>query len=382
MRRQIEAIMNGQSTGPAAAAALLQGIARVYDAGMRLRTTLYARGILRVRRVPCPVISVGNLTLGGTGKTPMTVYLARLMLRSGIRPAIVSRGYRGRAEKRGGIVSDGRRLCMTADTAGDEPFLMAAQLKKVPVVVGADRYRAAASALARFQPDVIILDDAFQRLGFYRDLNLVLLDAARPFGNGRLFPRGILREAPAALKRASALILTRAVPDLTRSPRSAGLPNAIPLFRSIHAPHVVGIRRSAGRTADPAATPVRMQLAQRRVFAFSGLARNDDFRTALAGIGCRPAGRMTFPDHHRYRAADVRRIIAAARNSRSDMIATTEKDAVKIADRFAWPLDLAVVGVRIVFADSAFDQFIQRRLKNWGLPSTAASAETGCAHDR
>lgn len=190
IRHQIETIMRGPGeTRPLSPAMLLQLLAAGYGAAVRLRASFYKRGLWTPRRLPCKVISVGNLTVGGTGKTPMTRYLARLVQSLGREVAIVSRGYKGRAEKSGGIVSDGKRILMDADAAGDEPFMLASGLGDVPVAVGRNRFAAAMQLLQACHPEVIILDDAFQHLPLDRDLNVVLLDHKRPFGNGHLLPR-------------------------------------------------------------------------------------------------------------------------------------------------------------------------------------------------
>ena len=211
LRRRIEALMGGERPRPFdPLAAGLNLAAGVYGGVGRLRAALYRRGVLRARRLPCPVIAIGNLTVGGTGKTPMAIHVAGLLQQLGYRVAVISRGYRGLAEKTGGVVSDGANLRMTAAQAGDEPYLMALLLPGVPVVVGRSRLRAGLCALAAFGVDVLVLDDAYQHLQLARDLNLLLLDQAAPFGNGQVLPRGVLREPISALTRADAVVFTRA----------------------------------------------------------------------------------------------------------------------------------------------------------------------------
>ena len=164
---------------------ILKLLAKPYAGVMRLRAALYKRGICRAAKLPCRVISVGNLSVGGTGKTPMVLYLAEALKAGGLKVVVISRGYRGRFEKMGGIVSDGQSVLAGAADSGDEPQILARQLKGVPVVVGEDRYRAGRRACTAFAPDVILLDDAFQHLKLRRDLDLVLVDGGRPLGNGR-----------------------------------------------------------------------------------------------------------------------------------------------------------------------------------------------------
>ncbi len=201
--------MTGNTHPPFALNLLLMLLSKAYGAGVLLRRDGYASGFLKAKKLPCTVISIGNLTTGGTGKTPMTIYVAERVRRLGYRVAVISRGYKGTAEKSGGIVSDGSAIRMDPVTAGDEPFLLAASLKDIPVLVGHDRYQSGMHAINRFQTEVVILDDAFQHLALFRDLNLLLLDSSLPFGNGHLLPRGTLREPTSALRFSDALVMTR-----------------------------------------------------------------------------------------------------------------------------------------------------------------------------
>ncbi len=187
----------------------LRWVSYAYGFLMRARARLYQDGILAARRLPCRVVSIGNITAGGTGKTPMTIRVAKMIRDQGYRVAVISRGYRGRLEKRGGIVSDGSTILVGPRDAGDEPYLMASLLEGIPVVVGSRRYEAGLLTVAHFRPHVIVLDDAFQHLRLQRDLNILLLDSRAPFGNGHVLPRGRLREPLRALGRAHVFVLTR-----------------------------------------------------------------------------------------------------------------------------------------------------------------------------
>ena len=182
---------------------------KVYGGVVKIRRIFYKNGILISKKLSCPIISIGNITVGGTGKTPMTIYVAQVVKNLGYKVAIISRGYKGKAEKIGGIVSDGKGLLMTPENAGDEPYLMANRLKDVQVIVGKNRFDAGRLAIRKFDPDVIVLDDGFQHLMLQRDLDMVLLDYHRPFGNGHLLPRGVMREPVSALLHADAIILTK-----------------------------------------------------------------------------------------------------------------------------------------------------------------------------
>ena len=172
---------------------MLWAISLIYGWVVLIRSAAYDKGILKAKQLPCVVISIGNLTLGGSGKTPLTIYIAKTLGHLGYRVAVLSRGYGGQAEKQGVIVSDGSQVFVSADVSGDEPYMMAQKLDGTPILVGADRYRSGKIAVRSFKPDVILLDDGFQHRNLARDLDLVVMDANKPGGNGHMFPRGVLR---------------------------------------------------------------------------------------------------------------------------------------------------------------------------------------------
>jgi tetraacyldisaccharide 4'-kinase len=330
----------------------LFGASILYNAVSSLRHVLYARNVLTTRSLPCKVISVGNITVGGTGKTPMTINLVRLLQQMRCRVAVVSRGYKGTGEKNGAVVSDGQRILCSPRTAGDEPYLMACLLDNVPVVIGKDRYAAGERAMNRFRPDVIVLDDGFQHRRLQRDLNLLLLDAKAPFGNRFLLPRGQLREPVSALKRADAVILTRCDgigPNHRR--RIQSLVHPRPLFSSQHKTVIRGIL-----PARQPCTPQRIDFSevsghsvpdQRKIFAFCGLAANAQFFKSLKTMAGDIHGTMEFEDHHPYTPRDIERILWAARHAGSNGFATTEKDYVRIPNGTCFPEDLFILGIDI-----------------------------------
>ena len=218
-------------------------ISKVYGGVVKLRRLFYKKNILTSKRLPCPIISIGNITLGGTGKTPMTIYVVHALKQLGYKVAVISRGYKGSAEKIGGIVSDGKVLLMTPDISGDEPYMMAKRLKDVPVIVGKNRFMAGRMAISKFDPDVIVLDDGFQHLKLQRDLDIVLLDYHKPFGNRHLLPRGVMREPVSALLYADAIILTKT--DTVNNNETSSLLRKLrsferkkPVYRSFHHPFV------------------------------------------------------------------------------------------------------------------------------------------------
>lgn len=289
----------GQRLGRGALAATALG----YGAAMGIRNAGYACGLLRVHRLPCRVVCVGNVTVGGTGKTPTVVTLARRLLAAGSRVCVLLRGY-GRAGTAAEVVSDGQDLLLDWRQAGDEAVLLGRLLPGIPIVVGADRVEAGRLALSRFGPDTILLDDGFQHRRLYRDADLVLLDATDPFGGGHLLPRGRLREPLTALRRAHAILLSRAdqacgLTGLRR--RLEEMAPGIPQILTRHRP--TGIAELAGGVARPPEW-----LRGRRVLAVSGIANPAAFHRTLTDLGAVLSGALAFPDHHPYGADDLRRV--------------------------------------------------------------------------
>lgn len=351
-------------------ATFLLGGSLLYGGIMRIRRSLYKNGLFSMVQLPCPVVSVGNLTAGGTGKTPMTIHLAAQLQDMGYRVVVISRGYKGLSEKKGAIVSDGRSVLCNAQAAGDEPYLMATLLKGVPVVVGRNRIVAGQTALAHFNPDVILLDDAFQHQRLARDLNLLLVDARAPFGNGFLLPRGILREPVSSLERSDAIVVTRCqiTPPSCYS-HLIRLARPRPVFCTFHVPVVRCIvpayqSPQASRLRHPPDRACR-GLSGRRVFAFSGLADNSAFWKTIQGMGATQKGALGFDDHHTFQLIDIKRIIESAQQSGSDCLVTTEKDYVRIPQKVRFPMDLLVLGIDIDFKhdQGRWRRFIGRRLE-------------------
>ncbi len=374
IKKKIESVMHSADQIPVSPlASMLYGISIVYGAAQKLRASCYRPKILRSQKLPCRVISVGNITVGGTGKTPMTIYVAQKLQQSGVRVAVISRGYKGSAESCGGVVSDGRNLLMDSEQAGDEPYLMAGRLKNIPVIVGKNRFAAGMLAIRKFQSEVIVLDDAFQHLKLNRDIDLILLDYTRPFGNTHLLPRGILREPVTALRRATACILTRSPtgPDEAASTTLAGIKTHmpdIPIFTSAHNPYMYTVKSGVPTPFNAIShfivPPDSDQIKYKKVYGFSGIARNDDFQRTVATLGFNPMGFFEFSDHHKYSRDDLEKMVRIAQAAGADRLITTEKDHARIAHQKPLSMDLVVVGVRIAFSGDGQDfiSFIQRRI--------------------
>jgi len=340
----------------------------LYSLAMRFRERLYRRGLLQSYRFAVPVISVGNLTLGGTGKTPMVQYLARLLQSHGFRPAIVSRGYGGTAKARVNLVSDGAALLLDAHTAGDEPRLLAETLPGVPVLTGIVR-RLPAQRAIEMGADVLLLDDGFQHLQIVRDVNLVLFSTDRLAGNSRVFPGGDLREPVAALRRATGFVMTgvqeanreRALrfADLLR----ARFPDTPVAHTGYRLEGLVGLSPS-GMIEPIVAEP----MDQIKYFGFCGIAHPESFRRTVMDHGIELAGFLPLADHQRYSRALVDRLVAAAQRSGAGCLLTTEKDLVKLATLTAG-LPLPLHGVRMqVEADPHFSRTILDAVRSWRQP--------------
>lgn len=303
---------------------LLLGVLRLlsypYAGVLSLRALAYRFGLLRSYRLPRPVVSVGNLTLGGTGKTPMVAYLADRLIASGKRVVVLSRGYGGSAGKGPCLVSDGRSILEPAEVAGDEPLLLARKVPGLMVVVGSDRYRGARFAMEDLDPDVFILDDGYQHLRLKRDLDILLLDAKNPFANGCTLPGGFLREPVFAARRADLVLYTRSGSVETPLAPLFGKPTC----RSDH--------RIAGLAPLEGGDRVEFSLLKdRRVTAFSGIADPAAFFDLLEREGVRLTATISFADHARYGEEEIAAICRVRDASRSTHLITTEKDAVKLA---------------------------------------------------
>lgn len=314
--------------GPGAARAALLVLSELFRFGSWLRGRLYHFGLLPVRAVGKRVVSVGNLVAGGTGKTPLTILLAKQFAARGLAPGIVARGYGGRRAGGTGIVSDGKRIRLTPREAGDEAYLLVKELPGVPVVVDANKTRGAAALQATFAPEVTIVDDGFQHLKLARQVDIVLLDARRPFGYDHLLPRGLLREPPEALRRAQVVVITRAATagNLAELRAAVGkLAPASALFTADLA--VQGLRNFRTGESLPAA-----HLAGKRLVMLSGIAQPESFEEMVRCY--QPAFTVSyrFPDHHHFTRAEMLVLRRLCEENRMQGVVTTAKDAVKLSD--------------------------------------------------
>jgi tetraacyldisaccharide 4'-kinase len=305
---------------------LLAPLAWVYGTAVRARSRRYDREGAS-RRAPIPVLSVGNLAAGGTGKTPMVAWLVRCLAAEGRKPAVVTRGYGGRAGKGPLLVSSGDGPLAGPEVSGDEPVLLARALPGVSVLAGSDRL-AGASAAAAEGADVVVLDDGFQHRRLARDLDLVLLDGTEPFGNGRLLPAGPLREPKEALARASAVIVTRCRPAADLSAIAAEVARhapGVPVFRAGH--RRLGFAAASGA---PAARPAR-------AVAFCGIGNPVPFLRDLEEEGVDVIAARVFADHHPYQRREIRGLEKLAARHGAALV-TTEKDLVRVPTATGGPV--------------------------------------------
>ncbi len=310
-----------------------------YGMGVRLLWWSLERGLRKALRLPVPVISVGNLTVGGTGKTPLVILIAEALRDSGRRVAVLSRGYARKRRRAVQCVSDGKRILAGLEEAGDEPFMMAHRLPGVCVWVAADRVRAGKTALREAPSDVLILDDGFQHRMLHRDLDLVVVRGPRPLGNGRLLPYGPLREPPAALKRADLVILVLQG-DSTSKERSLE-----EIRKVTDCPPVIGAGyRPRGLWGIREGRPLPLHvLSDKRLALVCAIGRPDGFMDTVASLGARVEALLSFPDHHWYTSRDIERIRRIRRQV--DAVVTTEKDSWKLRRVGAQDMDLWVLGV-------------------------------------
>jgi len=304
-------------------------LAYIYYLVTRLRNKLYDKNILTSREIEdVEIFCVGNITVGGTGKTPTVQYLVKRFVDEGRKVAIVSRGYKGKRKEDPLVVSDGVKTYATAKESGDEPLLHALNLD-VPVIVGRDRYTACKLAKEKFDVDTIVLDDGFQHRKLKRDKNVILIDATNPFGGGELLPKGTLREDLRGLKRADEFIITKA--DLVDERDIRKIKKYLSRYKknvSVAKYGVVALKDLEGNMKP------LFWVERQRVLLFSALANPLNFEKTIISLNPRSTERIDFLDHYHFRRRDLKKILRRAEETRANIILTTEKDLVKIPKDF------------------------------------------------
>jgi tetraacyldisaccharide 4'-kinase len=339
-----------------------------YSAAMRLRAFLYAKGIFQQHRLPALVISVGNLTLGGTGKTPLVQYIAKKLIQYGLKPAILSRGYGGRAQARINIVSDGKNILLDAECSGDEPGLLAENLPGVPVLTGNKRTATGWHAIKELGANAIVLDDGFQHLSVYRDIDLVLFHADTLLSTNRVLPGGDLREPQTALQRTHGYIISGLTSDnrkkayafqQTLNKRFPGKP----IFTAHYQPATI-LRKGLAQVLSTTPAP---ELAGVPICGFCGIANPDSFAQLLRQEKYNIVGFKTFRDHHHYIERDIQELRDQARKIGAVAVITTAKDFVKLKPLFLSDFPIYSLDIEPNI-DRAFDDFLINRIQSYNDP--------------
>ncbi len=384
-------VIFGRRSGAAASiyGGFLQALSWLFAAIVEARQWLYEHRILQDQPLGCLVVVVGNLTVGGTGKTPVVEKFARALQERGRKVAILSRGYKSKApplwkkfwyavthtaEPPPRIVSDGTHVLLDSEAAGDEPYMLARNLPGIVVLVDKNRVKSGAYAIKRFGCDTLVLDDGFQYLPLKGRLNLLLVDKTNPFGNGHMLPRGVLREPIKHLKRASYIFLTK-----SNGQRDLDLEALIheynpdaDIIECAHRPQY--LQRLGAPVGVPGAREPLSFLKGRRVVAFSGIATPESFEKFLRDFGALLVARERFLDHYRYAPEDLAGLFEIARQERADCLVTTEKDAVRIAEIANCPVPVYYLRLEIDIIRGAadFDEAVARLC----FPQTGAQASS------
>jgi tetraacyldisaccharide 4'-kinase len=331
----------------AANSLILPPFSALYSLATRLRLAAYRRHLFSVSKLDAAVISVGNITTGGTGKTPLVEWACRVLAHEGKRVCVLTRGFGRRNPNEQVVVSDGNKVMTDVSAAGDEPLLLATNLLGVAAVVcNSNRTEAGQWAINNLQSEVFVLDDGFQHLQLDRDLNIVTIDATNPWGGGML-PYGHLREPLSGLARADCVVLTRTGEPTDLASLTKALQRIVgqtPIFRSRM--HTSGLRRLDGETIDSASS------ISQPIAAFCGVGNPASFFDHLRSEGYELASERAFPDHYNYQQADVDNIVAEAKGKGAASILTTAKDAVRLSS-FHFEIPCYELEIRISIEDEA-----------------------------
>jgi len=294
----------------------------LYQITLFIRNFFYKKNFLETKILPCKIISVGNITAGGSGKTPTVEYLSKLLQSKGKKVGIISRGY-GRNSKKTLIVTNGKTKPKTWETFGDEPYLLAQKLDNVPIIVGKSRYKAGTKMIEKFNPDVIIMDDGFQHISLSRDLDIVLINSKDTQTTHKLIPAGLLREPISNLSRADLVVLTKTnihepsdyLIKIIENVKCPTINNKIELDDML-----INIKGESNNLGI---------INSENVYIFSALGDHEGFEKTVEKTGAKIVGHDKYPDHYIYTSDDLERIEVNAKKKGAKIIITTEKDIVK-----------------------------------------------------
>jgi tetraacyldisaccharide 4'-kinase len=353
--------------------AILFGGSKLYQVGVKIHRWLINVRVLRDKTLGVQVITIGNLTVGGTGKTPVVEKFARELCGAGRSVAILSRGYRSKPQPfhqlllnkillredqtPPRVVSDGKSLLLDSEMAGDEPYMLASNLKDVVVLVDKDRVKSGRYAIEKFGCDTLLLDDGFQywRLRGRRH-DVVLIDRQQPFGNGHLIPRGTLREPPSHLARAHTIFITKSDGNTAElRGRIAGLNPGAAIIECVHHPlYLEDVFSGGRRNLD--------FLAGKKVASLSGIAQPESFEQSLVKLGAELVYAKRFADHHRFTQQEILNVINRAKKRQADTIVTTQKDAVRFPkiDRRDLPFFFMRVEIQIISGANDFQDCVRK----------------------
>ena len=327
----------------------------IYESLVAIRNFFYETNILSTKSLNCKVISIGNITVGGSGKTPTVEYLSNLLQSKGHKVGIISRGYK-RKSKSTLVVTDGKKKPESWEHVGDEPFLLAHKLENIPIVVGTSRYKAGSMMIEKFQPDVILIDDGFQHLSLHRDLDIVLVNSKDKRSDHKLIPSGKLREPISNLTKADLIIITKSnihAPSnyLINKIESFNRPT---IYNELQIDSLLQNKSNKINKLD--------KIANKKVYLFSALGDNESFKKIMGYTDAKIVGHSKYPDHYQYTLDDLNDIEQKATKCNAEFLITTEKDLVKINPQNR-KIDIYTVRMKMIFKpDKLFNEYIDNLL--------------------
>ncbi len=326
-------------------------ISVLYKIVLKIRDYFYKIGIFKSVKIDIPVISIGNITLGGTGKTSICITLAKMLYGKKLNIAILSRGYKGNREKNFGVVNDGNRILLSQEEAGDEPYLLVKKLPFVKILVGKNRAKSADYAQKNFNSNLIILDDGFQQKKLFSDINIVLLDAKNPFGNYKLFPGGILREPIMKLKKSDIVIITN-INLVQQYQIIINEVKSINPYAAIFTSQYIPVK-----ITDLAikAEIKKEDIVNKSILAVTGIANPEYFKEMIEKWLNKKIKIVSYPDHYQFTKNDFKEIKNRAKNYACDLILITEKDAVKFV-----PLEIPVYVIEAEMKINEEQRFMEK----------------------
>lgn len=333
-------------------ASLLRGVlllfSFLYEGVVSLRNWAFDLGVVQSYRLPIPVISVGNLTAGGTGKTPVVQFLAQWLKEQGYFPGVITRGYKAQADlSKSHQVSDGRTLLLNSAEAGDEAYQLARNLSEIPVWIGANRFISGQNAMSQDGVDILIMDDGFQHRNLARNIDIVLIDALSPWGYGHVFPRGLLREGKKNLKRADLILITRS--DMVEREKLEALKGEVQryhsqamIFETSHQPkRIWSLTEKKAISQSPISLP--------EVHLFCGLGNPAGFFNTANQMGFSVTGCTVFPDHYFYKKNDLEKLTQQAKAEQAKVLVTSEKDGVKLEKLLETEIPIWQIEIEVSF---------------------------------